>query len=266
MRIIVFLLALSFIGCATNQVKQAEPVTPAPKMVWSHEQLYEDARSGKIQWSEVDQRFLIDSETCKVQALQLPIPSPSCSTIPAPDCSGQVGFMLGACRAQTSYQKCDYSAVHAAYDAQNKIRHSCMVIKGWKWVETMENPSLSLVDRYSTSTTDRAIQEYLNLTSLNDLPERDLRRAIDSRWWLISQTQEYKDGNFEFKDKTKDEFFLKHIAPFYPPEESDDQKLFFKGITAMQDLIEIDKKISEEFGGSGQNADASNPFDQFDNQ
>jgi hypothetical protein len=68
---------------------------------------------------------------CKVEAYKLQIPSPSCSTIPAPNCDGLSGFALGFCRGQQPYQTCDYSSVNAAKEAQSEIFKNCMIAKEW---------------------------------------------------------------------------------------------------------------------------------------
>ena len=76
-------------------------------------------------------RFIKTKNTCKIDSLKVPIPSPSCYVVPAPDCSYYNGFARGACMAQDPREVCDYSSVNTAKNAQNEIFEACMQLEGW---------------------------------------------------------------------------------------------------------------------------------------
>ena len=117
-------------GCIAQPVTQKKE--PKGKYVWTNEVLYAKADNGELSENELDMIYIKDKNTCNIESLKIPVPAPSCTTIPAPDCSGQSGFGLGLCRSQTAYQKCDYSSVNAAKEAQDSIYGSCMAIAGWQ--------------------------------------------------------------------------------------------------------------------------------------
>jgi hypothetical protein len=105
---------------------------------------------------------------CKVEAYKLQIPSPSCSTIPAPSCDGLSGFALGFCRGQQPYQTCDYSSVNAAKEAQSEIFKNCMVVKGWstEWVKGEGANTSGGVFEKIASTNDGVSDFYLKPDSI----------------------------------------------------------------------------------------------------
>ena len=45
------------------------------------------------------------------------------------------GFAAGFCKSYTPKPRCDYTSVHAAKDAQDRVYGSCMKLKGWDVVE-----------------------------------------------------------------------------------------------------------------------------------
>lgn len=120
------------ISCATNA--PAPPPRPTGEYVWTHSELYQKAGQGEISDAELKHAFITDKNKCKIEALQVPVPSPSCSTIAPPDCSRLKGFAYGYCIGQRPRQECNYSSVDAAQNAQNEIFKSCMELGGWSQV------------------------------------------------------------------------------------------------------------------------------------
>ena len=133
MKILQLLLLVSLVtGCLSNPVKKA----PEGEYKWSNKKLYDSAEKGLTSWKEVDHQFVVDTNTCKIEALKIPIPSPSCTQAYRRDCSGLQGFAAGICQSQSNKPRCDYSSVNAAYDAQKEIKESCLILRGWekKWI------------------------------------------------------------------------------------------------------------------------------------
>lgn len=247
-KIIGIIFSLWLYGCSAAAGTEKQLPVTKPKLVWTHEKLYGEARSGKLDWAAVDHQFLVDSNVCKVQGLQVPIPAPSCSTTPAPDCSGQTGLALGLCRGQMPYQKCDYSSVNAAKEAQAQIQDSCMKIKGWTLTEEkIGNNNISLVDTYSGADTDALIAKYLKVDSLTGISKADREKAIDSRWYLISTSPEYEAATFGNRQKILAEFISKHLYPFYSDADREDAKIIFETKNAFSELQKAQKKIDDKF-------------------
>ncbi len=185
--LILILPLIGLFGCA------AQKTTPEPtgKYVWTHPELYKQADFGKVSEAELDHEFLVAKSTCKIEKLKLPIPSPSCSTIPAPSCSGLTGFALGMCQSRSSYQKCNYSSVNAARDAQNEIYESCMGLEGWKqkWVEFNRNEKQEVIQE--AKTIDGNLDLASSKVSVIPLYEQELLAAgnyhlfkkTERSWW-----------------------------------------------------------------------------------
>lgn len=129
MRAFATSIALLLLGCGTQQA-----VKPSGEYKWENRELYSKLARGETTNSRVDHDFVIAKNTCKVDALKVPIPSPSCTQPPRQDCFGKTGFALGLCQTYTPSPQCDYSSVNAAYSAQGEIFDSCMMLQGWKKV------------------------------------------------------------------------------------------------------------------------------------
>lgn len=123
-KFVLFFLFLT--GCVST------PREPEFQYVYRNAALRAQIESGSLSSVEYDNLFYRAVSTCQIQAFQIPIPSPSCSTIPAPDCTGLVGFALGMCRSQLPTQRCDYSSVNAARFAQEQVLLNCMRLQGWQ--------------------------------------------------------------------------------------------------------------------------------------
>lgn len=119
---LVFILPIFILGC-TKFTKETLP--PLRENVYSNPAFLGLPRA--------DQNLELSKAkgNCNVEAYKLQIPSPSCSTMPAPNCAGLTGFAQGFCRGQQPYQKCDYSSVNAAKAAQVEIFNNCMIASGW---------------------------------------------------------------------------------------------------------------------------------------
>ena len=129
----VLFLAFMAFGCVTNPSGNNEP---AGEWVWTNSALYSKADAGLITDAELNHEFVVSKNTCKIQALQLPIPSPSCTQPPKKDCSSMAeGFAKGFCSGYTPGRQCDRTSVVMAQEAQVEIYDSCMTLDGWerKW-------------------------------------------------------------------------------------------------------------------------------------
>lgn len=223
-------------GCAHQSPHTTKIEEQTGKWEWVHADHYTRAMKGEITWKQVDHYYSVDMNTCKIQSLQLPIPSPACSTIAAPDCRKETGFSLGACRAQTSYQKCDYSSVDSALDAQKKIKESCMNLKGWE-LELQDKevvaaqPSKSLVEIYLGPEADAMVLKMIN--SAND----GLVDDITSRWTLIRSDERYVNGSEAYRLSIRDEYFEKRMAATYPANQRAWKRYMFEKIDLQLDAI-----------------------------
>ena len=112
--IILFLLS----ACASEPVV---PPAPQGEYQWNNPELYQKVRLGKMTNAELTYESTIAKNTCKIESLKIPIPSPSCTQPPRQDCTGLGGFALGYCQGNTPQPRCDYSATNAARDAQIEI-------------------------------------------------------------------------------------------------------------------------------------------------
>ncbi|WP_297533011.1 hypothetical protein [Thalassolituus sp.] len=102
---------------------------------WINESLSRSVARGDLTQSEYDHSRVLADSVCEIEALKIPIPSPSCTQPPRQDCSGMTGFAAGFCKSYTPKPRCDYTSVHAAKDAQDRVYGSCMKLKGWDVVE-----------------------------------------------------------------------------------------------------------------------------------
>ena len=145
--IVVSIIVFSVAGCASSQPVNSEP---EGKWVWTNEALYTQADAGLITDPELDHAFVVAKNTCKIQALQLPIPSPSCTQPPKQDCSSMpTGFAKGFCQGYNPGPRCDRTAVVAAQEAQVEIYDSCMMLEGW---EREWHPSIASTDATDSDT------------------------------------------------------------------------------------------------------------------
>jgi len=239
----LFLIIFYIHGCAQNSVSTTtRPINHSnekPEMVWSNEQLYADAAAGKATNEEVDHRFLVDLETCKIQALQIPIPSPACSTIPAPDCSNMDNISKTLCLMQRPYQDCDYSSVNAAYDAQLRVRDSCMKIRGWQLVEvsSAENAPISYTSEYTfidsilSKEVDEVMEEKIG-TDISLLSPSDSIKEKLMRWSRVVLLEEYKNASPQEQLKMRDEYFQKALASKYKKEHLEMMRADFEIFSA----------------------------------
>ena len=130
---IIFLVA----GCAATNTE------PAGKWVWINPALYDQANAEAITDAQLNHAFVVAKNTCKIQALQVPIPSPSCTQPPKQDCSSMAErFGKGFCKGYNPGPTCDRTAVVAAQEAQVEIYDSCMFLSGWErdWEPFSESP------------------------------------------------------------------------------------------------------------------------------
>ena len=126
------LLSVLITGCASQPDSQpSAPPQPPGEYKWRNEQLYAQADAGIIQEAQLKHEFVLANNTCKIESLKVPVPSPSCTQPPRQDCTGLTGFALGFCRSYAPQPRCDYSSVNAAREAQSEIYNSCMVLRGW---------------------------------------------------------------------------------------------------------------------------------------
>lgn len=127
--ILSVLVSIMLIGCASTA-----PPEPTGKFVWTNAPMVSDLQSGVMTYKEWQHKFVLAESLCTIESLQIPIPSPSCTANQRPDCSGMRGVALGMCQAPTYGQRCNYSSVNAAKDAQEKVFNSCMFISDWEIV------------------------------------------------------------------------------------------------------------------------------------
>jgi len=121
-------IALLFQACGTT----AKPKAPTGEWVYKNAILENKVINGELSRKELRYRFIKTKNICKIDSLKVPIPSPSCYVIPKPNCNGLTGFSLGYCRGTPAREKCDYSSVNTAKNAQNEIFEACMEIEDWK--------------------------------------------------------------------------------------------------------------------------------------
>ena len=119
-------------GCATTAKQE-----PHGNWIWTHRTY----GSG----SDQNHKYVVAKNTCKIESLTIPIPSPSCVSAPAYGCEdvdySKNGFQQGFCRGQPPRLICDDSSVKSAKKAQTDVFNSCMAVEGWsaRWV--VENQS-----------------------------------------------------------------------------------------------------------------------------
>lgn len=227
MRIIIAWAALLILGCGSTPVKQNTHITepPKPEMVWTHDQLYADSEAGKIAFEEVNHRFLVDSETCKIQGLQVPIPSPSCSTVQPPNCDSMDAVSKTLCLMQRPYQDCDYSSVNAAYDAQRRITESCMKIRGWRLVEDVSGeemppgytPQHTFIDSMLSKEIDKVMEDKIGIDIQLLSPSDSIKERL-MRWSYAVRFEEYRNASPQEQLKMRDEYFQKALASKYEKE------------------------------------------------
>jgi hypothetical protein len=120
--------AFFLIGCAGS------PSQPDLEVKWDNKKLITDVRAGKIAMSDFDGQLVMDKNGCMIEAMKIPIPSPSCTQRSSPG-SFNTGnsvlnsYMAGA--AATRGPDCDYSSVKYAHKAQEQVFFSCMTLRGW---------------------------------------------------------------------------------------------------------------------------------------
>jgi hypothetical protein len=130
-----FVAVIGFIlvaGCAHH---------PSGTYQWRNDDLYAKIDSGTVSREQADHEFLIAKSACKIEALKVPVPSPSCTQVPP--CT-RTGYQLGLCaEVAATAQHCNYSSVNAATEAQGEIFESCLFLAGWRkiWVpDSIESP------------------------------------------------------------------------------------------------------------------------------
>lgn len=135
-RMMFVVLSLSIIGGCASHTTKAEK--PTGEYQWQ----YRNPDNKQITAEWLRNESIVATNTCKIEALKVTAPSPSC-TQRAPviqDCSGLVGFAAGFCQSSNASARgrldCDYSATKAALNAQEEIYESCLALKGWDkvWV------------------------------------------------------------------------------------------------------------------------------------
>lgn len=121
------LFTLTLSGCGGNIINTPSKVQLAPfvKTKWVN------ASMAGASAADLHYTFKRDEAACKIEALNIPIPSPSCVQPPRQDCTGLTGFALGYCQSNTPAPRCDYSSVNAAKNAQKEVQQNCMYLAGW---------------------------------------------------------------------------------------------------------------------------------------
>ena len=122
------LALIVFLQSCASQPKKEEP---KGEWLWYHSELYSKLTSEQITNKEVDYIFTVARNKCKIEGLKVSIPSPSCYVVPA-NCEGLTGFARGFCRGIGPKEKCNYSSVIAAKEAQTEITEACMELNGWE--------------------------------------------------------------------------------------------------------------------------------------
>lgn len=114
---------------------------PTGEYRWKNYTLQSRIDTRELTLAELNANRLVTESECKMEMLKIPIPAPSCSTIPPPDCSMHTNpFTRTACENQRelngiqSKQKCDYSSVNLAKKNQKEFFTACMGAKGWQKV------------------------------------------------------------------------------------------------------------------------------------
>ena len=118
--------AILFIGgCKTTP-------EPTGQWLWEDPVLYDRLDRGEITPEEVNQTFLITKSKCKIEALKVPLPPPSCVQQAAPSsCASSGALVKGFCQGFYSQPRCDYTAYNAAKQAQSEIFENCLQVAGW---------------------------------------------------------------------------------------------------------------------------------------
>lgn len=180
----------------------AAPSKPAGEWLWTNPELYALSKSGDLSQAELDHAFTLSKNKCKIQALQVSIPSPSCSTIPAPNCSGMTGFALGMCLSQRPTQQCNYSSVNAAEEAQVEIFESCLGIEGWEkeWISvgSVTDPEARNISSESSSKT--TIQELSCTGEYAVLDSKTQKNIKDTRRMRIFYSEKGSPESIELAD------------------------------------------------------------------
>lgn len=128
MRWLVFALLLS---------SHAPVAMAQDSRTWSHHELYQKAYDGLLTAPDLDRAFEVSQSRCKIEAMKVSVPAPSCVQRQVEGCFGLSGMALGRCQALQDSQRslgqlaCDNSAASAAYEAQDAIFENCMVVEGW---------------------------------------------------------------------------------------------------------------------------------------
>lgn len=128
-------ICINSTGCVST------PPPPKGDWLWVSPTQEQKVSRGELSSAEAKHEFVVDSNTCKIEGLKVPLPSPSCTQLPKQDCSNLTGYQLGYCLTYTPQPRCDYSSLNAAQNAQKEIFNSCMAIKGWELKWFPEEPS-----------------------------------------------------------------------------------------------------------------------------
>ncbi len=135
MKNINILLLAFVVGCSSHTHKAEKP---HGEYKWH----YRNPDKKELSKSDLENELLMSTNACKIEALKIVAPSPSCTSSPGylQSCSGLVGFARGMCDASNSRAlgriKCDSSATDEARSNQKQIYTSCMILRGWEsvWV------------------------------------------------------------------------------------------------------------------------------------
>lgn len=186
-------------GCATVE-------KPTGEWVWTHPELYAQAAAGEISEAELNHKFVISKSKCKIESLKIPVPSPSCTQPPRQDCTGKTGFALVFCQSYTPPQRCDYSAVNAAKNAQIEVLNSCMQLAGWNrvWQPYQESEPVASRQESSESADNDSVQE-----AIDSIPELALWQKSDpGKWNLAASIDERLRESPKYKEMPLRERFL----------------------------------------------------------
>lgn len=125
---------------------------------WINDVLDPKILSGQLSSREAANQLKLDKHQCMLEALKIPVPSPSCtqrSYNPGISTGNSVfdAYQHGAAVARANMgPDCDYSSVRYATKAQEDVFWSCMSVKGWEqiWVRKTDGKRMG-------TTSDRTI-------------------------------------------------------------------------------------------------------------
>ena len=126
------IVSVLFVGCLGGYSSKHRSIAMPEcwKDVWIRDGF--SARPWETATESRKELFEADN-TCRIEALKVPVPSPACSSPPTHSCGGLTGWQLAVCQTeQERSPRCDYSSVDAAVAAQREVHTRCMALRGWR--------------------------------------------------------------------------------------------------------------------------------------